>query len=252
MIPRNLTRRQVNEAVHRSGVIVVLNQKHVRNPKDLVTTMWEIYQAGYIAECTFRIDTGILKEGMAQLVKKRDQSPADNPFVLGVGSVINPVELESAMAMGFDLIVAPANVMSGHGEGKDFVRLCRQADVFCAPAVFTPTELQYFIERSDGLEPDAVKIFPAGTHGPEGIGALLAPFTRPRHAGRIILPTGGVDEITGPKYQTAISAQGFTPVLGMSAPLREVEKQSRPGDIQVIQRSLAEFQQKFRPSCIPK
>ena len=37
-----------------------------------------------------------------------DPNLADAPFVLGVGSVINPKELESAIDMGFDMIVAPA------------------------------------------------------------------------------------------------------------------------------------------------
>ncbi len=74
---------------------------------------------------------------------------------------------------------------------------------------------------------------------------LLAPFVRERHAGRIIMPTGGVNFETGPKYREAIAANGFTPILGMSAPLELVEKENKPGDPETIRKSLAEFAKKM-------
>ena len=240
-------RARVDKVLRAAGVVVVMNRDHVKKAEDLVTTMWEVYQAGYVAECTFRIDEGIIREGMQELVKKRAAAPADRPFLLGVGSIINPKELESAIGLGFDMIVAPGNVMGGYGEGKDFVKSCQRAGVFSAPAVLSPTELQYFIEREDGLEPDAVKVFPANSHGPSGLGDMLAPFVRDRHAGRIVMPTGGVNAETGPKYQENISKRGFTPVLGMSAPLGLVGKMKKPGDVETIRQSLAEFREQFKP-----
>lgn len=240
-------RARVEAVLRKGGVVVVMNRDHVKRPEDLVTTMWEVYQAGYVAECTFRIDQAIIAEAMQELVRRRAQASADSPFVLGVGSVINPKELEAAIAMGFDMVVAPANVMGGYGEGAEFVQIAHQAGVFAAPAVLSPTELQYFIERRDGLEPDCVKIFPAGVHGPSGVADLLAPYVRDRHRGRMIMPTGGVNAETGPKYQESISKRGFTPVLGMSAPLALVGKLKKPGDVGVIRQSLAEFKASFRP-----
>ena len=240
---RNQSR--VDAAMRRSGVVVVMNKNHVKNPEHMVTTMWEVYQAGYVAECTFRIDKGILAEAMQELRAKRAECPEDNPFILGVGSVINPAELEAAVEMGFDMIVAPANVMGGYGRGEEFVKICQGANVFSAPAIFTPTELQYFIERDDGLEPDAIKVFPANSHGPSGVKGLLAPYVRQRHNGRIIMPTGGVNYETGPKYREAISANGFTPVLGMSAPLKIVVAEQKPGDVETVRRALAEFKAKM-------
>jgi 2-keto-3-deoxy-6-phosphogluconate aldolase len=229
----------------KSGIVVVMNKKHIKKPEDLVTTMWEVYQAGYLAETTFRIDPGILKEGMTECVKLRAQAPAEKPFVLGCGSIINPVELEMAIEMGFDMIVAPGNVMGGYGDGKEFVKIAHDEEVFAAPAILTPTELQYFIERSDGLEPDAIKIFPAGVHGAKGIKALLAPYVRERHEGRIIMPTGGVNYETGPKFQEAIRSCGYEPVLGMSAPLTHIEEQNKPGDVSTIRKSLQMFSEKM-------
>ena len=240
-------RARVDQALRAAGVVVVMNRDHVKKPEDLVTTMWEVYQAGLVAECTFRIDEGIIREAMQELTKRRAETPVDRPFVLGVGSVINPKELEAAIGMGFDMIVAPANVMGGYGEGKDFVRITRQVNVFSAPAILSPTELQYFIEREDGLEPDCVKIFPAGVHGPSGVGDLLAPYVRDRHKGRIIMPTGGVNAETGPKFQENISKRGYTAVLGMSAPLALVGKLKKPGDVETIRQSLAEFKASFKP-----
>ncbi len=240
-------RARVEKVLRSAGVVVVMNRDHVKKPEDLVTTMWEVCQAGYVAECTFRIDTAIVREAMQELAVRRARAPADSPFVLGVGSVINPKELEAALDMGFDMIVAPANVMGGYGEGKDFVRIAHEADVFAAPAILSPTELQYFIERDDGLEPDCVKIFPAGVHGPKGVGDLLAPYVRDRHKGRMIMPTGGVNAETGPQFQENISKRGYTPILGMSAPLALVGKLKKPGDVETIRQSLAEFKASFTP-----
>jgi len=240
-------RSRVDGVLRKAGVVVVMNRDHVKKPEDLVTTMWEVYQAGFVAECTFRIDGAIIKEAMQELTKRRGSTPADRPFVLGVGSVINPKELEAALDWGFDMVVAPANVMGGYGEGKDFVRIAHQVNVSAAPAILSPTELQYFIERDDGLEPDCVKIFPAGVHGPSGVGDLLAPYVRDRHQGRMIMPTGGVNAETGPKFQENISKRGFTPVLGMSAPLALVGKEKKPGDVETIRRSLEEFKAAFKP-----
>jgi len=240
-------RSKVREALLKSGVVVVINKKHVTKAEDLVTTMWEVNNAGLVAETTFRIDQGILKEGMKELVKMRDESPSDNPFILGCGSVINPNELEAAIEMGFDMIVAPGNVMGGYGEAKTFVKITRDADIFSAPAILSPSELQYFIERPDGLEPDAIKVFPAGVHGASGIKALLAPYVRERHEGRIIMPTGGVNFETGPKFQEAISSAGYAPVLGMSAPLQYVADQGKPGDVDTIRESLRIFKEKYVP-----
>ena len=238
-------RNRVREVLLKSGIVVVMNKKHIKKPGDLVKTMWEVYQAGYVAEATFRIDAGILREGMTELVRMQEEAPADKPFVLGCGSIINPDELEQAIEMGFDMIVAPGNVKGGYGDGMEFIKIARDENIFSAPAILTPNELQYFIERPDGFEPDAIKVFPAGVHGPSGIKTLLAPFVRERHEGRIIMPTGGVNFETGPKFKEAIESAGYRPVLGMSAPLKYVEDRGMPGDVDIIRRSLELFKEKY-------
>ena len=41
---------------------------------------------------------------MTELVKLQAAAPAEKPFLLGIGSVINPTELDAAIEMGFDII----------------------------------------------------------------------------------------------------------------------------------------------------
>jgi len=238
-------RSRVDSALRKSGVVVVMNKSHIQSPEHFVTTMTEVNNAGFVSECTFRIDPALLKEGMQELVAKRAAAPADKPFILGVGSIINPMELDMAIEMGFDMIVAPANVMGGYGEGVEFVKRSHAANRFCAPAVFTPSELNYFIERPDNFIPDAIKVFPARSHGPKGIGDLLAPYVRDRHKNRIVMPTGAVDYVTGPDHIKAISKAGYFPVLGMSAPLQIVADKKAPGNVDAIRESLETFRTKF-------
>ena len=41
-------RAGVDRALRSSGVVVVMTRKHVKTPEHMVTTMWEVYQAGLI------------------------------------------------------------------------------------------------------------------------------------------------------------------------------------------------------------
>ena len=236
---------RVEKALREKGIVVVMGKDHARKPEDAINSVKAIYEAGYVAEVTFRIEEGILREAMSELTLVRAKSDPDDPMILGVGSVVNPGELESAIEMGFDMIVSPDSGMGGFREKIDFVKITRKAKVFGAPAGFTPSELSYWIERDDGLEPDAVKIFNSSVYGPKNLGGLLAPYQRDRHSGRIIMPTGGVNRQTGPEFQANISKRGFYPVLGMSDPLKMVLDAGKPGDPDLLQESLQKFKAEF-------
>jgi len=238
---------RVDKILREKGVVVVMGKGHVRKPEDVINTVKAVYEAGYVAEVTFRIEEGILREAMSELKRMRAGSDPEDPMILGVGSIINPRELESAIEMGFDMAVSPDSGMGGFRERIDFVKITRKAKVFGAPAGFTPSELSYWIEREDGLEPDAVKIFNSSVYGPKNLGGLLAPYQRDRHAGRIIMPTGGVDRRTGPEFQMNISQHGFCPVLGMSDPLKTVLDKKMPGNADVLRESLERFKEEFAP-----
>lgn len=237
--------QRVDKILRKIGVVVVMGRDHAKKPEDFINTVKAIYEFGLVAEVTFRIDEYILREGMTELTKLRSESDPDNPMIIGVGSVISPKELESAIEMGFDMVVSPDSGMGGYREKVDFVKITRSAGVFGAPAGFSPSEFSYWIEREDGFEPDAVKIFNSSVYGPKNLGGLLAPYQRERHNGRIIMPTGGVDRKTGPEFQKNIMKYGFFPVLGMSDPLNLVLEKKMPGDPEVLQESLQIFKKEF-------
>ena len=242
--------KQVDRALREKGIVVVMGRDHARNPQDVINTVQAIYEAGYMAEVTFRIPEAILKEAMAELRIRRAQSakarPSD-PMLLGVGSVINPRELESAIEMGFDMIVGPDSGMGGCREPIEFVRIVRGAKAFGVPGSFSPSEFAFFLEREDGLEPDGIKVFNASIYGPSGVGALLAPYQRERHNGKMVMPTGGVNLKTGAGFQEQISKRGFFPVLGMSAPLELVTERKKVGDPDTLKESLQKFKAEFKP-----
>lgn len=236
---------RVDKALREKGVVVVMGRDHAKKPEDVVNTFKAIYEAGYVSEVTFRIEEGILREAMNELTNIREESDPADPMLLGVGSIINPRELDAAIEMGFDMVVSPDSGMGGFREKIDFVKIAREANIFCAPAAFSPSELSYWIERDDGLEPDAVKIFNSSVYGPKNLGGLLAPYQRERHTGRIIMPTGGVNRATGLEFQANISKRWFFPVLGMSDPLKLVLDKKMPGDPDVLRESLKDFQEEF-------
>ena len=118
---------RVEKALREKGVVVVMGKDHARKPEDVINSVKAIYEAGYVAEVTFRIEEGILREAMSELTLIRAKSDPDDPMILGVGSVISPKELESATEMGFDMIVSPDSGMGGFREKIDFVRMTRKA-----------------------------------------------------------------------------------------------------------------------------
>jgi 2-keto-3-deoxy-6-phosphogluconate aldolase len=242
--------KRVEKLLREGGVVVVMGRDHAKTPEHVITTVQGIYEAGLIAEVTFRIPEPILKEAMGELRKHREEAAAKNPgrpMLLGVGSVINPKELDAAIEMGFDLIVGPDSGMGGIRERIDFVKIVRAAKCFGVPGAFSPSEFAYFLEREDGLEPDGIKIFNASVYGPSGVGALLAPYQRDRHKGKLVMPTGGVNVKTGAGFQEQISKRDFCPVLGMSAPLEMVTERKKLGDAETIRESLAKFKAEFVP-----
>jgi 2-keto-3-deoxy-6-phosphogluconate aldolase len=239
---------RVDKALREKGIVVVIGRDVARTPEHVVETVQAVHEAGLIVEITFRIPEEIVREAMGELRRRRAASlPGHDHLVLGVGSIINPRELDVAIGLGFDLVVGPDSGMGGCREPIDFVRICRAAHVFAIPGAFSPREFAYYLEREDGLEPDAIKLFNAAVHGAAGVGALLAPYQRDRHAGKIVMPTGGVNARTGAAFQEQITRYGFVPVLGMSAPLALVGERSKPGDPDTLRESLARFTSEFQP-----
>ena len=73
----------------------------------------------------------------------------------------------------------------------------------------------------------------------------MAPYQRERHQNKLINVTGGVNAMTGPGFQQQILKFGFSPVLGMSAPLSLVSETGKVGDPETIRHSLKQFEKDF-------
>jgi 2-dehydro-3-deoxyphosphogluconate aldolase / (4S)-4-hydroxy-2-oxoglutarate aldolase len=102
---------------------------------------------------------------------------ADPRLTVGAGTILDPAQVERAVAAGAQFIVSP-------GLDVDVVRRCRELDVAVIPGIATPTEAMAAIR--EGL--DTVKLFPAeALGGLRTVDALAAPFR-----GLRFIPTGGI------------------------------------------------------------
>jgi 2-dehydro-3-deoxyphosphogluconate aldolase/(4S)-4-hydroxy-2-oxoglutarate aldolase len=127
-------------------------------------------------EITFR--TPAAAEAIQILSAKAD-------LMVGAGTVLNPAQVDAALAAGARFIVSP-------GFSPAVVERCREAGVPVVPGIATPTELMAAVDR--GL--DTVKFFPAEPLGGVAmLRALAAPFPAMR-----FIPTGGITPERLPAY----------------------------------------------------
>lgn len=122
-----------------------------------------------IAEITFR--TACAKDAIALGVKNFPD------MLIGAGTVINPVQCESAIEAGAEFIVSP-------GFSKQVLEVCKNHGVTYIPGAVTPTEIMNLI--NEGIE--VIKFFPAEAYGGvKTLKALSAAFP-----GIKFMPTGGI------------------------------------------------------------
>ncbi|WP_318842828.1 bifunctional 4-hydroxy-2-oxoglutarate aldolase/2-dehydro-3-deoxy-phosphogluconate aldolase [Myceligenerans pegani] len=130
-----------------------------------------------VAEVTFR--TSGARDAIEAIT-------ADHPGMLvGAGTVVNPRQVDEAVAAGASFLVSP-------GLSESVVRAAREAGVPILPGVATASDIMAALE----LGVTTVKLFPAGVvGGPGAIKALSAPF------GQVtFVPTGGVTAANLPDY----------------------------------------------------
>ena len=110
---------------------------------------------------------------------------ADKDICLGAGTILQPDQVDRAVAAGASYIVSP-------GFSAKVVRRCRELNVPVFPGVATPTEIQMAMD--EGV--DVVKFFPAESIGGiKALKAIAAPFSMMR-----FIPTGGIDLAKLPDY----------------------------------------------------
>jgi len=106
-------------------------------------------------------------------------------FVVGAGTVVDPVQVEQALTAGAQYAVSP-------GFSAAVSRECALQGLPLIPGVVTPGEIQSALEAGHRV----VKFFPAGASGGAPmLAALSAPFPE-----LLFMPTGGIDETSLPDY----------------------------------------------------
>lgn len=128
------------------------------------------------AEVTFR--TAAAEAAIRAIAKDKD-------ICLGAGTILQPDQVDRAIAAGATYIVTP-------GFNAKVVRRCREIGVPVFPGVATPTEIQMALD--EGV--DVVKFFPAeNLGGVKTLKAIGAPYAMVR-----FIPTGGIDLAKLPDY----------------------------------------------------
>ena len=106
-------------------------------------------------------------------------------FSVGAGTIVDPSQVELAMAAGAQYAVSP-------GFRASVSRECAAQGLPLIPGVVTPGEIMAALEAGHGV----VKFFPAGVSGGAPmLAALAAPFP-----GLLFMPTGGIDESSLAEY----------------------------------------------------
>lgn len=96
--------------------------------------------------------------------------------LVGAGTVLDAQTAERMIRAGADFIVSPIT-------NAEMITVCRKNDTFVAPGAFTPNEILSAWEKGA----DVVKVFPAGSVGPQYFRDLRGPLPQVR-----LMPTGGV------------------------------------------------------------
>ncbi len=122
--------------------------------------------------------------GALGAVEKAVSALQDEDVNIGVGTVLDAETARLAILAGAQYIVTPVFRPS-------IVETCRRYGVAVMPGAFSPTEVLGAWEAGG----DVVKIFPAGTGGPQYFKDLQGPL------GHIdLMPTGGVNRETAPRF----------------------------------------------------
>ncbi|MCG8504618.1 MAG: 2-dehydro-3-deoxy-6-phosphogalactonate aldolase [Sphingomonadales bacterium] len=109
--------------------------------------------------------------------------------LIGAGTVVDPAQVSQVKAAGGRLVVSP-------NSDPAVIKATKEAGLVSVPGFATPTEA--FTALRAGA--DALKMFPAGSQGPEGLKALMAVLP----ADTPVFAVGGV----GPENMRAFAAAG--------------------------------------------
>lgn len=129
---------------------------------------------------------------------------ADPDLIVGAGTVRTTEQARQAIEAGAQFLVSPGLV-------EAMIPLAAEAGVLMIPGILTPSEAM----RAAELGSPAIKLFPAGSVGPDYLSALLAPLPELK-----VIPSGGVSPSNaGAWIETGAVAVGMA---GRLSPNREI------------------------------
>jgi 2-dehydro-3-deoxyphosphogluconate aldolase/(4S)-4-hydroxy-2-oxoglutarate aldolase len=148
---------------------------------------------------------------------------------IGVGTVVNGTAARAAIDAGAAYLVTPAVNLDVVAEGV-------RAGVRVIGGGLTPTELLTTWQAGA----TAVKVFPACVVGPQYLGQLRGPFPS-----LPVVPSGGVDEVSGPEWIRSGAA-----AISVGGPLlRDVFS---GGDLQALQRRAKDLVDRVRAAKLER
>jgi 2-dehydro-3-deoxyphosphogluconate aldolase/(4S)-4-hydroxy-2-oxoglutarate aldolase len=185
------TRTETPSQLVATGVVAVLR---AQSAEDYLPVIENLAEAGI--RC---IELTLTTPGtIAGFGRLRAAIPAT--VELGIGTVTNTTKAESALAAGADFLVTPT-------ANENIINLSAAAGVPIYPGALTPTEVLNNWEAGA----TAVKVFPAGTVGPDYFRQLRGPFPDID-----LMPSGGVnlDDIPAWVAAGAVAVSLGGPLLG--------------------------------------
>lgn len=163
------------------------------------------------------LEIALNTEGALDLIR---ETAARHPEIaVGAGTVLDLAQARQAIAAGAAFALTPTLSVP-------VIRLCNRRDVLPVPGVLTPTEL--LAASLAGAE--LIKVFPAGSAGPQYIKDLLGPLD-----GMKLLPVGGVTLDNAADF---MKAGAFAVGVGSSLASPALAEQ---GDFDEISRRAADF-----------
>jgi 2-dehydro-3-deoxyphosphogluconate aldolase/(4S)-4-hydroxy-2-oxoglutarate aldolase len=168
------------EELRRSRVIAILRGLD----QSLAVPTADALHAGGVNLIEITTDSPGWRDALGQLVASAGRKDGAQ---IGTGTILTLEQAKQAVDAGAAFLVSPVFA-------ADIADFARQRGVPYVPGALTPTE----IHRAQLAGAACVKVFPAGTFGPDYIKRLLQPMSELR-----LVPTGGVTIETARRYLEA-------------------------------------------------
>ncbi len=164
------------QALKDTGVVAILRADRA---EDLVEVGRALAHGGVkLVEITMTVP------GALNVIEKAVASLTREDVFIGAGTVLDGETARLAILAGAGYVVSPV-------VRPDVIAMCRRYSVPVMPGALTPTEILQAWEAGA----DVVKIFPAGTGGPQFFKDVKGPLPHIE-----MMPTGGVNLETAPQF----------------------------------------------------